>query len=219
MNYLKIVINAYTDTQVQGNTYKSYFIQEAQKARRDDFCEYDDFIIGCKKTIQDLKNNIEQQLANCQHEHKKMMNLYYMGEMKAKDEHFITDKLEQEINVAKIRQQMETFGLNNFRVNINDVPRFAYSELLELEKQIEQAEMELKNKKTENIISQIQSISGENIVVNNGNIEGSQNINQKKSFLNNSKKWTIISTIITLLGIIVTIVSIVGWEKISNLFK
>ena len=61
MNYKQIIINGYTEKGSQGTPYVSYFKRESQKAKRDNFVEFEDFFNGCNFAIRDYKNQIERE--------------------------------------------------------------------------------------------------------------------------------------------------------------
>jgi hypothetical protein len=75
MDYSTIINNGYNTARHQGTSYVSYFKREAQKAKRDDFCENSDFFNGCKRAVLNYMNNIQLQLYKEQQENKHNINL------------------------------------------------------------------------------------------------------------------------------------------------
>lgn len=116
MNYLEIVCKGYQEKYQQGTTLDSYFKRMAQKTKRDEFCEFNDFFNGCIKAVDSLKANIQQQLDKEIHENKRAIDILRQGRMKHEDGHMITDKEEIEEHVAVFWEQMNGYDLNSFQV-------------------------------------------------------------------------------------------------------
>jgi hypothetical protein len=219
INYLEIVIHGYHEARRQTTLYVPYFKREAQVAKRDDFCEFVDFFNGCRQTVQYLKHNIERQLNDQRLKHKQDMELYRQGKVKAEDGHLITDKSEIDDYITRLKKQMAGFTLESFVVNNSgSIPHFSYSELKEIEQKIEQAEMELNNTKTENGTTLTQNnISGNNVIVNNGNVVGGQSITQEQGRGKDKRVQKSASYLIAFLTLVVGV--IVGWDKIVDFFS
>lgn len=64
MNFYLIMLNALIKRSKQGTNYLSYFKTEAQKAKRDNFIEYEDFLHGCLHVTNNYKEEIKKQFKN-----------------------------------------------------------------------------------------------------------------------------------------------------------
>jgi hypothetical protein len=162
MDYLKIIINGYNETHEQRTPFVSYFKREAQKAKRDDFCEYVDFFNGCKNAVRNIKRNIEGQCRKDRQENQFMID-YINKELATKGFVEYANKTVTGINeinkdlkiwesqrdCVDIKNYYYKDGNKDFFERAND-PQFTYVESTEIESAIQQAEIELNNKTSGN---------------------------------------------------------------------
>lgn len=59
IDYKQIVIDSYIERQRNGISYKPYFLQQARINERDNFIELSDFFALCKRTINKMRQSIE----------------------------------------------------------------------------------------------------------------------------------------------------------------
>lgn len=227
MDYLDIVCKGYIEKYQHGTPLDSFFKREAQKAKRDEFCEFNDFFNGCKKAVESLKANIQQQLNNEIHENKSAINILQQGRMKHEDGHLIIDKEEIEEHVKIFEEQMNCLDINDFQIYFknafeNKIPRFYYSELIEIENIIQIAESEInnlfssQNSKIMNGINVNQSGAGK-IIVSTGD-KSKQAISELSDKKPDKKDYVVIlSIMIPLLGILFYVIA--EWDNVLKFFK
>jgi hypothetical protein len=79
MNYKKIIVGAYIEKHNQGIHYVDYFIQEAQKAKRDEFVKVENFLNACKTIISKYRKEIENKYHRRLHENDRVIESIKSG--------------------------------------------------------------------------------------------------------------------------------------------
>lgn len=79
MNYTVILLGAYTECTSQKTPFVSYFKQQAQIAKRDNFVEFIDFFNGCKAATGKYKKYIENQYNKRLTENDWVLKAYYQA--------------------------------------------------------------------------------------------------------------------------------------------
>ena len=226
MNYIEIVCKGYQERYQQGTPLDSYFKRVAQKAKRDEFCEFNDFFNGCLNAIESLKANIQQQLDKEIHENKSAINILRQGRMRHEDGHMITEKDEIEEHVAVFMEQVNAYDLNSFQVytrNVfeNTIPQFHYYELIELENKIKMAKSEIENidsnqnTKSNNEIIVNHTGTGK-VIVNTGD-NSKQEISEVADNEPNNKLKVTFAILIPFLALLFYIIA--EWDNVVKFFK
>ena len=191
LSYKQIVINGYAEHHSQKTHYISYFRREAQIAKRDNFVEFVDFFNGCKVAITDYKREIEARYNNALTEYDFVLNQCYLaldrGEVINPKGEPIQDIVD---NIEKIKKFIEKNGYKDNRdylcrtTDTGIITRdifdtqyvLYYSDIIQLESAVLQAEQEL----TEKVGEQRHKINVDaNEVVNTKSV--GRKINKSKS--------------------------------------
>jgi len=159
MNYKAIILRGYTEHATQKAPYVSYFKQQAQINKRDNFIEFADFFNGCKIAIKGYKDEIAKQynkeISDCNF----MIDSYRKGNVKNERGNLITDQTELNKGMEIWEQQKQDIvdsRINsiNYKCNILDTGEITndrllascslyHSDIISLEQGIIQAEKEL----------------------------------------------------------------------------
>lgn len=225
MNYIEIVCKGYQERHQQGTHLESYFKREAQKAKRDEFCEFNDFFNGCINAIKSLKANIQEQLSREIHENKSAIDILRQGRMRHEDGHMITEKEEIEEHVAVFMEQMNAYDLNSFQVytrNVfeNTIPQFHYVELIEIENKIRMAESEINDLVSNHNLKPVNEIKvnqlGKGKVIVNTGDNSNQVISDLMHKEPNKKLIGVLAILIPFLALLFYI--IVEWDNVVKFF-
>jgi hypothetical protein len=160
MNYKKLIIDGHTGRQT--TPLVSYFKQQAQIAKRDNYVEFIDFFNACKTVVAGYRHEIEAQYRKRLTENDWVLKVYYAaldrGETNTQNGEPIQNHIDYIENDKKFVEN-RGYANNDFVCRtteagdiVEDVCvikcRLYYSDIADLEQAITQAEQELTNANT-----------------------------------------------------------------------
>ncbi|MFA6667685.1 MAG: hypothetical protein WCS51_04990 [Bacilli bacterium] len=119
MDYIKIILDGYLNTDSR-NFLPHYFVREQKKAEKDYF-SYEEFFAGCRQSIKQLLGNLESQLQRQRKDDIIVISALKSGAMKVNySDSSITYNEQVKKTILEWQQQLDSWSIKNFSVNIND---------------------------------------------------------------------------------------------------
>ena len=164
MNYKQVITNGCVEHANQKTSFASYFKQQAQINKRDNFVEFVDFFNGCRVAVKGyekiIRGQYEKEISDCNF----MINSFKAGRVNNENGKLITDQVELDKGAEEWTQQRQSIidrGINsaNFKCNVlstgeitNDMSLSVcclyHSDIIALEQGIAQSEQELLKSET-----------------------------------------------------------------------